>query len=443
MTKRYVVDGLAIETNDAEDMLILYHPAVPGGPIRMTFQRARIYHEPATGNVSLELSSRGCEIRFAIEGLTAPSVLVAVRDALVDLRMMGSAEVVGRYYSHLARPMRGERGMTVEGCSSRILTSDIEGLMEAVDMARSEIVPCLMGASGIGKTEGIESFARKHGRQVVHLIASQILPTEVSGMTMPNQDTHSMDVFDHSRISHMRDGDILFLDELLKGQQQVLSACLTMVQERRLMSGTPLPDVIIVAAANPLASPKMLPLEIRQRFLFVSVEFDEDSWCEYMRERGIPRPEAIVYSLVTRHEGDDWNTLTPRTATKLLDWLRDVSGTESEQTVRSVIRTTFDESVLESMTRALLADETVETRSPIEQVAEMTYSLVEGLPHTDDPEERLRREELLSSLSEASSEKTIDNVGDLLERIGKLSGGSEILRTLGEEEISMPGFGEY
>ena len=99
--------------------------------------------------------------------------------------------------------------------NGKLLTSEIQGLMEAVDRRRGDIVPCLLGAPGIGKTEGIEEFARAHGRNVVHIIASQILPTEVSGMTMPNQETHSMDVFDHSRLSHMRDGDILFLDELL------------------------------------------------------------------------------------------------------------------------------------------------------------------------------------------------------------------------------------
>lgn len=218
-------------------------------------------------------------------------------------------------------------------------------LIEAADRCRKEIVLCLMGKPGIGKTEAVERFAKDHGRNVVHIIASQILPTEVSGMTMPNQETHSMDVFDHYRLSHMKDGDILFFDELLKGQQQVLNACLTLIQERRLMSGTKLPDVLIVAAANPLASATQLPLEIRQRFVFVDVKWSPRSWISYMEGLGFKADETDWMSLAKRIEGDlkselspNWNELTPRTATKMMLWLRD-SGSDDD--VEKFVRNTF------------------------------------------------------------------------------------------------------
>lgn len=208
---------------------------------------------------------------------------------------------------------------------------EVYDLICAADECRSEIVLCLMGKPGIGKTEAVERFAKDHDRNVVHIIASQIMPNEVSGMTMPNQETHSMDVFDHYRLSHMRDGDILFLDELLKGQQQVLNACLTMIQERRLMSGTKLPDVLVIAAANPLASPKMLPLEIRQRFMFVKVKWNRDKWIDYMVERrGFERTPMLI-EVADRvrdrmERDDDWNTLTPRTMTKIMMWIRSLNG---------------------------------------------------------------------------------------------------------------------
>ena len=203
-------------------------------------------------------------------------------------------------------------------------------LIQQADRCRKEIVLCLLGKPGIGKTEAVERFARDNGRNVVHIIASQILPTEVSGMTMPNQETRSMDVFDHYRLSHMKDGDILFFDELLKGQQQVLNACLTLIQERRLMSGTKLPDVLIIAAANPLASPTQLPLEIRQRFVFVDVTWSKDEWVRYMEGLGFHAEAKDWKHLTDRIESDlnseltpNWNTLTPRTATKMMIWLRD------------------------------------------------------------------------------------------------------------------------
>lgn len=401
--------------------------------LRLMLDHVSVEHDHAAGETCVRITGDGTE-----------TCLLRGPDWRASLYRIGNALHRAGYLFQEAQMMdfleRIENATTTlrEG-KDKLLTSRIEDLMEAVDRARSEIVPCLMGPSGIGKTEGIEAFAKRHGRQVVHLIASQVLPTEVSGMTMPNQETHSMDVFDHSRISHMKDGDILFLDELLKGQQQVLSACLTMVQERRLMSGTPLPDVIIVAAANPLASPKMLPLEIRQRFLFVNVEFDNRSWCSYMQEHGVPRPENIVRRLETRHEGDDWNTLTPRTATKLMLWLRSAIGTESERMVRSVIIDMFGRDVLNDMATSLVDyDRKEETRSPLDQVTDRMSELIGGLPATSDPSEAAERQTLLADMSRMSRTRDCSSVSDLLERIGKLSGGSEILRALGEETISMP-----
>lgn len=222
-------------------------------------------------------------------------------------------------------------------------------LIEAADKCRSEIVLCLLGRPGIGKTEAIERFARDNDRRVVHLIASQILPNEVSGMTMPNQETHTMDVFDHVRLGHMRDGDILFMDELLKGQQQVLNACLTLIQERRMMSGRRLPDVLIVAAANELPSPAQLPLEIRQRFIFVKMEWSSSDWVEYMTRHGYDDRDALekLAATVEREMDHDseWNTLTPRTATKLCDWARSVRDGPSYRSVINFIAEAYGLSV--------------------------------------------------------------------------------------------------
>ena len=165
-------------------------------------------------------------------------------------------------------------------------TKDIYHFLEMIDKdgVRDQIVPCFMGCPGIGKTHEIERYAKDRGKKVVHIIASQILPSEVSGITMPDKEAGGMTVYDHVRLSSLKDGDILFFDELLQGQQQVLSACLTLIQERRLMSDKPLPDVMIVAAANPLANPNQLPAAIRDRFLFIGMEFDFVEWKQYMKD---------------------------------------------------------------------------------------------------------------------------------------------------------------
>lgn len=252
---------------------------------------------------------------------------------------------------------------------------EVYNLIEAADKCRDQIVLCLLGKPGIGKTEAVERFARDHGRNVVHIIASQVMPNEVSGMTMPNQETRSMDVFDHYRLSHMRDGDILFFDELLKGQQQVLNACLTLIQERRLMSGTRLPDVLIIAAANPLASASQLPPEIRQRFLFHKVEWKSDRWIKYMQDLGFDDSYDMEILIKEIERGlsssmSDWNVLTPRTATKLCLWMR---KTNCDPMVREYISREFGRNISEMINNISTNKTTV---TPQMQIADTVLDIL-------------------------------------------------------------------
>jgi hypothetical protein len=209
-----------------------------------------------------------------------------------------------------------------------IYSSAIPEVLQIAYNARKEIVPCFLAAPGIGKTEMIYQFAKDKGVNVVEIIASQILPNEVSGITMPNDKDESMKVYDHARLSSLKDGDILFFDELLQASPQTLSACLTLIQERRMMSGRMLPDVMIVAAANPVPITQ-IPAPIRQRFMFVDIEWDRFAWIEYVVNKyNITKDIADRLSGIIQGQLDDlrlnraykeWNLFTPRTACKLLD----------------------------------------------------------------------------------------------------------------------------
>lgn len=202
-----------------------------------------------------------------------------------------------------------------------MLTSDIARLLESAYEMRKEIVPLLMGEPGIGKTQGVYDFAERKGVKVVELYLSQMSPLEISGMTMPNEADHSMQVFDSKRLDSLEDGDVLFLDELLQAPQQVLAACLTLIQERRMLSGKMLPDVFIVAAANPIDNMETrIPLSIRQRFMAVEVGFDDKAWAMYMQDRGmLAKVDDIKFVNGSSH-GDRFNRCTPRSLTKLCEW---------------------------------------------------------------------------------------------------------------------------
>ena len=199
--------------------------------------------------------------------------------------------------------------------------NDMVNFIKTAWPARKFIVPCLVGPVGIGKTMATKQAAEELGAgKVVTIIASQILPNEVSGITMPVPDSKAMEIFDHFRLSSLKDGDILFFDELLEADQLVLSACLTLIESRELMSGHKLPDVMIVAATNPTIKPNMLKENIRQRFLFREFKLDRDGCREYINELcGFDPGQDVVERLV--ESGNEYNILTPRSLTKMCQWI--------------------------------------------------------------------------------------------------------------------------
>lgn len=200
---------------------------------------------------------------------------------------------------------------------SPITIDKIGEILTLADNCRDEVVPCFIGPPGIGKTQSVRQWAEEHGRNMVEYIFSQRLPTEISGITMPVPETKSMEVFDYDRLANLEDGDILFFDELFEAPSATLSAGLTLIQERRMLSGRKLPDVLIVSATNPVPSPVQIKHNIRQRFMFYNTIFKYDIWVKYMLDKHGFIPCRILDFLEIDDDGN-YNTFSPRTAEKLI-----------------------------------------------------------------------------------------------------------------------------
>nr|UWD63033.1 MAG: DnaA protein [Bacteriophage sp.] len=280
-------------------------------------------------------------------------------------------------------------------------TKDIYHFLEMIDKddVRDQIVPCFMGCPGIGKTHEIERYAKDRGKKVVHIIASQILPSEVSGITMPDKEAGGMTVYDHVRLSSLKDGDILFFDELLQGQQQVLSACLTLIQERRLMSDRPLPDVMIVAAANPLASPNQLPAAIRDRFLFIGMEFDFAEWKQYMKDsQNIIIEDSMQNEIDTSDTNvTGWNAQTPRTVTKLCKFI--TNNIDDEDLERFLLDTHINSRLVKSL---IMSAKGV-SASSMSKFTEKVEAVIKGISDTED-----EHTDVLSEINRLASGETSD-----------------------------------
>lgn len=301
-------------------------------------------------------------------------------------------------------------------------TKDIYHFLEMIDKdgVRDQIVPCFMGCPGIGKTHEIERYAKDRGKKVVHIIASQILPSEVSGITMPDKEAGGMTVYDHVRLSSLKDGDILFFDELLQGQQQVLSACLTLIQERRLMSDKPLPNVMIVAAANPLANPNQLPAAIRDRFLFIGMEFDFYEWKQYMKDS---QDIIIEDSMQNEIDASDtsvvgWNAQTPRTVTKLCKFItNNIDDKDLE-------RFLFDASINSRLVKSLIMSAKGVSANSMSKFTEKVEAVIKGISDIEDA-----HKDVLNEINKLANGET-SNTSTLMDMLMNMDEWDDVIKPM-------------
>jgi len=187
---------------------------------------------------------------------------------------------------------------------------------------RKSVVPLFIGNPGLGKTVMIDAFAREKGVTLVELITSQMSPFEISGIAMPDKDSKKMTYFNFDKLENLKDGDILFFDELLNGNPIVLNACLTILEQRRFISGKPLPNIMIVAAANPQGMSPLTP-QIKERFIWYDVKFNSDMWIEYMTKKySITKTIGDKLANLIKNETFTSNNFyTPRSVDKAVNML--------------------------------------------------------------------------------------------------------------------------
>lgn len=187
----------------------------------------------------------------------------------------------------------------------------IKGILEKLNenkKIRQNTIPLFIGDPGIGKSRMIYEFAKEKNKNVVEMITSTMNPFEISGMSMPDRDLKKMTIYDFDKLNNLKDGDILFFDELLNGSPVTLNACLTLLETRKTISGKKLPDIIIIAAANPQGMTPLTP-QIKERFVWYNIKFDGHLWKKYMVNE-YDLTKGIANKLCTLVENEDFKTKT-------------------------------------------------------------------------------------------------------------------------------------
>lgn len=188
---------------------------------------------------------------------------------------------------------------------------------------RRTTVPLFLSNPGLGKSITVKHFAESKGVKMLKLTLSQRLPMEVVGTTMPNSKTGKLEVYDSLELSNLKDGDILFLDEIFNGTlKSTLDAVLNLLEDRTLPTGKKLADIMIVAASNPQGLISLTP-QIKERFIKYDLKFNAGEYQLYLKEK-YGMPESISYNLCTligkeKFDHDNWNYVTPRSVEKAIN----------------------------------------------------------------------------------------------------------------------------
>lgn len=240
---------------------------------------------------------------------------------------------------------------------------NLKRLVELADKARDEISLCFIGMPGIGKSTAVWEFAAENGRHCTQMILSGMQPNEISGLAMPDAETKAMTVFDNVKLTSLQPGDILFFDELLNAPEATLKAAQTLIQERKMLSDHDLPDVLICAATNPLASAKRISSAIKQRFIFVPCYFDEDEWSIWVKDHVGIKPTSRMIK-TAKHicsagfvKAEEYNEVTPRTLTKLLYWMSKLDDEEAKELAGFLAGSVYPDSIIDEVLEARMKRE--------------------------------------------------------------------------------------
>lgn len=153
---------------------------------------------------------------------------------------------------------------------------------------------------------------------------NEMMPNEVWVSKMPDLGTGVVKTLLTDTIARMKDGDILFLDEIFNDTlRQTLSVCLSVLEDRILPNGQPLPDVLIVAASNEDGMTHLTP-QIKERFVVYKIIFDIKVFRKHFYQYGfddkvIDDIAKIVESEKWSNKSNDWNYNSERSIHKALN----------------------------------------------------------------------------------------------------------------------------
>src|SRR6478609_932037 len=108
-------------------------------------------------------------------------------------------------------------------------------------------IPHVAGPPGVGKSQAAEQLAKLVQKKLHIINVSRLSPLEIEGIQMPIE--NKLEMLHSTLWTQLQEGDIVLLDEFLRGFPEVYNALLDIFTSRHV-AGFDLPKVFIIAASN-------------------------------------------------------------------------------------------------------------------------------------------------------------------------------------------------
>lgn len=210
-----------------------------------------------------------------------------------------------------------------------------------------QIVPCLVGPTGIGKTAIVKQVAKELGAELVYFNMAQQnqgdnalpVPHINAGQTLVQYALHHkfQEILDNPNKDYL-----VMCDELARAQIPVLSEWMTVLNERQIQGQKFGKNVRFVAAMNPSSTMKgyedtdyiateMDPAHLT-RFHFIYMKEDRLDWLKWAKENNIHEyvirflEDAKNIAYFYGQSVDDVRVRTPKGWKQLSDMLKDMEA---------------------------------------------------------------------------------------------------------------------
>ena len=208
-----------------------------------------------------------------------------------------------------------------------------------------QIVPCLVGPTGIGKTAIVHQVAESIGAELIYFnMAQQNQGDNALPVPHINAGQTLVQYALHHKVQEILDNPhkdfIVMCDELGRGQIPVLSEWMTVLNERQIQGQKFGKNVRFIAAMNPSSTMKgyedtdyitteMDPAHLT-RFHFIYMQPDRIDWLNWAKENGIHEyvirflEDAKNIAYFYGQSVDDIRVRTPKGWQQLSDMLKDM-----------------------------------------------------------------------------------------------------------------------